>query len=139
TNTNWIYNLPIVDFNYIGGSNSQTGGIAEDWELIDERLISYKRNITYKQECIDEIDFDTNETYWDCWDVIDKIETTDIPETINYGSPILISSMLKEMQEMKNIINLTNGARIWDDADCLYLSSPDGSTTQRVCNQGAEL
>jgi len=104
-NTDFIYDLPIVDFDYIDGLTSQTGGIAEDWDLVDNRLISYKRNITYKIVCEDVYDYTDEKgkqiTHEECTNKIDKIETTDIPETINYGSPILITSMLKEMQIMK--------------------------------------
>lgn len=96
SNTDWIYGLQIRDFDYKDKKygTSQTGMIAEEVNLINPKLISYKRNKTYI--CYQDIPNDPicNKTY-----II-----TDIPETVNYGSPILISSLIREMQLLKERI-----------------------------------
>lgn len=85
---NYLYDLRVVNFDYINGWKNQIGLIAEEVDEIEPRLVSYKRNITY--DCF------VGERGEEC--EIAKIETTDIPVTVNYGSPFMISSMLIELQ-----------------------------------------
>lgn len=99
TNTDWIYDLNVVDFDYIDGSKNQTGMIAEDVELIEPRLISYKR------EKIKECKQDNETGMGEICDTV-GVETTNIPETINYGNPILISSLIQEIQNLKERIEV---------------------------------
>ena len=89
--------------------------IAEEVDLVNSDIVSYKRNITYKIVCEDEngiipkFDLDDYELLTeaekdniDCGKVIDKIETTNIPETINYGSQDVITSLIAEIQKLND-------------------------------------
>jgi len=100
TNTDWIYDLRVVDFDYKDASLgvNQTGLIAEEVELIEPRIVSYKINETLVDAGKIELDPITREPV-----PIYEVETiqTDIPETVNYGHPILIGSILKEMSNLR--------------------------------------
>jgi len=101
-NTDWIYDLRVVNFDYKDerfGKN-KTGLIAEEVEAVNPKLISYKRNIIYKDKCGWDIDG------YKCWKVVDKIEKTNEPETVGYTSPELISTLIKEIQKLNNRINI---------------------------------
>jgi len=100
TNTDWIYNLRVVDFDYKDASwgVNQTGLIAEEVELIEPRLISYKINETLVDTGRIELDPITREPV-PVYEV--KRIQTDVPQTVNYGHPILISTILKEVSNLK--------------------------------------
>jgi hypothetical protein len=100
TNTDWIYNLRVVDFDYKDASLgvNQTGLIAEEVELIEPRIVSYKIDETLVDTGKTELDPITREPV-PIYEV-ERIQT-DIPETVNYGHPILISTILKEMSKLK--------------------------------------
>ena len=91
SNTSWIYDLRVVDFDFKDpafGVN-QTGLIAEEVEQVERRLVSYER------EAVNE--YDANAGRY----VTVGYTETDEPETVNYGSPILICSMVKELQYLR--------------------------------------
>jgi len=93
SSTDWLYDLRVVDFDYKdGGLKSRTGLIAEEVELIDPRLVTYKLNIT--KECFEDEDGE------EVCEVTD-IKETDEVDSVSYSSQIMISSMIKEMQELK--------------------------------------
>jgi hypothetical protein len=104
-NTNWIYDLNIVDFNYIDSVKNQTGMIAEEVDLIKPEIVSYKRAYDLECETIYEKSINpiTNLTeilnMTSCKKV--NITKTDTPETVNYNNPIVISSLIKELQNLK--------------------------------------
>jgi len=100
TNTDWIYNLRVVDFDYKDASLgvNQTGLIAEEVELIEPRIVSYKIDETLVDTGRIELDPITREPV-PVYEV-ERIQT-DVPETVNYGHPILISTILKEMSNLK--------------------------------------
>lgn len=92
--------MRVVDFDYKDASLgvNQTGLIAEEVELIEPRIVSYKINETLVDAGKTELDPITREPV-----PIYEVETiqTDIPETVNYGHPILIGSILKEMSNLR--------------------------------------
>jgi len=89
--TSWIYDLRPVNFDYKDKSKGVglSGFIAEEVSLVNPKIVSYER-----MEIKDE---DGNITYG---------EDLNTPETVNYGSPILVASMIKEIQKLRNRIKV---------------------------------
>ena len=110
-NANWIYDLIPRTYDRKDGSNiNEIGMIAEEVNLINPSIISYKRNITYKEVCREELEEDENGEVIEgsfitmCHDEVDKITVTDEPETINYASGEMITAIIKELQSLKTEI-----------------------------------
>lgn len=104
--TPWIYDLTPKKFDYKDKSKGtgQIGLIAEDIELINENVVSYKRNVNYKCENITYYEEDDEgnkieKTREEC--KVASIETTGEPETVNYGSPYMITAIITELQNLK--------------------------------------
>ena len=94
--TSKIYQLRPVKFDRKDGSSKdEMGLIAEEVAKIMPEIISYKRNIIYK-EITDPEGLKRK--------VVDRIETTNEPETVNYSK--LIIPLLKEVQKLREEIEL---------------------------------
>jgi hypothetical protein len=119
SDTSWIYKLRPVDYDYKSKSmgSNQTGLIAEEVAQVNPRIVSYKRTET---KIGTPSVFDKNGTL-----VSQGNETTiygedlTTPETVNYGSSILISSMIKELQNLKTennqIKSCTANSKSWEE------------------------
>ena len=84
-----------------GNVKDEVGLIAEEVEAIYPEAISYKRNVFYKD--VDIVDDNGNVTIDR---VVDRIEITDEPETVNYSR--LIVPMLKEIQKLRAEVDELN-------------------------------
>lgn len=105
--TSWIYDLNVVDFNYIGTTENTTGMIAEQVQSVKPELVTYKVDYDLKCDSVIEYEADNktialNQT--SCKRV--NIRETDIPQTVNYNAPDLISALTKEIQNQKAEIEL---------------------------------
>jgi len=97
--TSKIYQLRPVKFERINGPGIKEHGlIAEEVIDIMPQVVSYKRNVIYKRRIVSD-----DEGIHVCED-IDRIEQTNIPETVNYSR--LIIPMLKELQLLRQEIEL---------------------------------
>ena len=99
--TSWIYDLPTKVYDRKDGSNiNEIGMIAEEVNLIKPSIVSYKNNVTYKELCQEET-LANGSIEIVCHSVIDKVTTTNEPESINYASGVVITSIIKEVQTLK--------------------------------------
>lgn len=101
TNTSWIYDLRPVNFDRINSSvTDEVGLIAEEVEVVNPNIVSYNREIIRTRII--------NQTTGEAEDII-SFNTTNEVETVNYGNPEVITSLIKEMQNLKKENeNLTN-------------------------------
>lgn len=97
-----ILQLRPVTYDKIDGSEThQYGFIAEEVNELFPEFVSYKRNIIYKEVCGWEMGNYT------CWDEVDKIEVTDIPETINYRKmSVLAIELAQKVQQENQVLKL---------------------------------
>lgn len=99
--TSWIYSLRPVMFDYKNADwgTEQIGLIAEDVLNIAPKLVSFKKN---------PVPVESVNANGDTEKKIDW-QNTNIPESVNYNSPYLIISMLKEIQTLKKRLDLLGG------------------------------
>ena len=113
-NTNWLYDLRPVTFKWKSNGDLDVGLIAEEVELVQDKLVSYdffelidgEYVIVNRAEYEDYSVLDRELVSQDTWEVtlergnetITK-QITKLPETVEYDK--LIVPMLKELQDMK--------------------------------------
>lgn len=95
--TDWIYDVNVVDFDYKKGKGKKghTGIIAEELAEIKPELVSYAREPIY-----DEVDVNGVPTQ-----VIIGYTESEEPETVNYNNPIFVASILNELQKLKERVD----------------------------------
>ncbi len=95
--TSWIYQLNPVKFDRINSSSkNEYGLIAEEVENVNPKLVSYKRE---KQVECGLVKLSNNYTDSACNPLF---ITTNIPETVNYGSPQMTTALISEIQMLKS-------------------------------------
>ncbi len=89
--TSWIYKLRPVNFDYKDRTKGVglAGFLAEEVALVNPKIVSFKRTETKNE--------DGTITYG---------EDLEKPETVNYSSPYMITSMLSEIQNLNNRIKV---------------------------------